>query len=76
MIAKYLTHDGVAEATLPNGWVRIICDRAKKGDKCWDIRKGKFVKVRKLRKASEYEVLIRKVGTPSTKSHPRKGNKA
>lgn len=61
MIAKYLTHDGVAEVQIPKGYVRIICDRAKKGDKCWDLHKKKFVKVDKLRKASEYEVLIRKV---------------
>lgn len=61
MIAKYLTYEGDAETHLPIGWVRIIHDRAKKGDKYWNLWKKKFVKVGKLRKASEYEVLIRKM---------------
>ena len=60
-IAKFPTYFGIANVHLPNGWVRIICDRAKKGDKYWNLLKKKFVKVGKLRKASEYEVLIRKI---------------
>lgn len=61
MIAVYLTHDGVAEVQIPKGYVRVICDRSQKGDKYWNIIKKTFMKVTKLRKASEYEVLIRKV---------------